>query len=88
MGKIVEHKNVDRFIQLGIAVAALRKIRGLSQEDLAEKANIGRSHLANIESPNLAYNFTLNTLFNIADALDVPPEKLIAASIFPDDMLK
>ena len=37
MSKEVEFKNRDRFIQLGIAIAALRKMRGMSQEKLAEK---------------------------------------------------
>lgn len=37
MSKDVSFKNRDRFIQLGIAIAALRKMRGLSQEKLAEK---------------------------------------------------
>ncbi len=36
MSKEVEFKNRDRFIQLGIAIAALRKMRGMSQEKLAE----------------------------------------------------
>ena len=45
-------KNRDRFIQLGIVIAAMRKMRGMSQEQLAEKANISRSHLSAIEAPN------------------------------------
>ena len=32
MSKEVSFKNRDRFVQLGIAIAALRKMRGLSQE--------------------------------------------------------
>ena len=34
----VEFKNRDRFIQLGLTIAALRKMQGMSQEQLAEKA--------------------------------------------------
>ena len=41
----ISFKNRDRFIQLGIAISALRKMRGMSQDQLAEKANISRSHL-------------------------------------------
>ncbi len=37
MGKDISFKNHDRFIHLGIAIAALRKMRGMSQEQLAEK---------------------------------------------------
>ena len=42
MSKEVSFKNRDRFIQLGIAISTLRKMRGLSQEKLAERAGISR----------------------------------------------
>lgn len=87
MGKEVDYKNRDRFIQLGIAISTLRRIRGLSQEKLAEKAGISRSLLSNIEAPNVAYCFSLNVFYNIADALEVAPEKLIAAAVFPDSII-
>ena len=87
MGKEVDYKNRDRLIQLGIAISALRRVRGLSQEMLAEKARISRSLLSNIEAPNMAYGFSLNVFYNIADALDVAPEDLITASVFPDRII-
>ena len=37
-----QFKNRDRYIQLGIVISTLRKMRGLSQEQLAEKANLSR----------------------------------------------
>lgn len=87
MGKEIDFKNRDRFIQLGIAISTLRKVRGLSQEQLAEKANISRSLLSNIEAPNMAYSFSLNAFYNIADALNIEPEKLLKTEIFSDDIL-
>ena len=36
MSKTVSFKNNDRFIQIGIAIVTLRKLRGMSQEKLAE----------------------------------------------------
>lgn len=87
MGKEVSFKNRDRFIQLGIAISTLRRIRGLSQEKLAEKANISRSLLSLIEAPNTANGFSLETFYNIADALDVEPADLINASLFSDGIL-
>ena len=87
MGKEVDYKNRDRFIQLGIAISTLRRIRGLSQEKLAEKANISRSLLSNIEAPNMAYSFSLDVFYNIADALEIAPEDLIKASVFPDGVI-
>ena len=81
-------KNRDRFIQLGIVIAAMRKMRGMSQEQLAEKANISRSHLSAIEAPNMVRAFSLDIFFNIADALEVDPSELIKGKLFSDDVLK
>lgn len=87
MGKNVAFQNRDRFIQLGIAISALRKLQGMSQEQLAEKAGISRSQLSYIEAPNMAYGFSLDTFFCIADALNIDPTELINASILPDTVL-
>lgn len=88
MSKEVQFKNRDRFIQLGIAIAALRKMRGMSQEQLAEKANVSRSHISSIEAPGIVRPFSLEVFYNIADALQIAPEDLIKASVFPDQILK
>ena len=37
MRKEASFNNRDRFIQLGATIATLRKVRGMSQEKLAEK---------------------------------------------------
>lgn len=83
----ISFKNRDRFIQLGIAIAALRKMRGMSQEQLAERANISRSHLSAIEAPGMVRAFSMDIFFDIADALDVEPADLVNASLFPDRIL-
>ncbi|MBQ7089352.1 MAG: helix-turn-helix transcriptional regulator [Clostridia bacterium] len=88
MSKEVSFKNRDRFIQLGVAIAALRKIRGMSQEKLAEKAGISRSLVSAIEAPGIANGFSLEVFFDIADALEVDPADLIDASVFPDSILR
>lgn len=87
MRKEVAFKNRDRFIQLGIAISSLRRLRGLSQEKLAEKANISRSLLSVIEAPNAACSFSLEALYDIADALDVTAADLINASLFPGSII-
>lgn len=87
MSKAVTFKNHDRFIQLGIAIAMLRRLKGLSQEELAEKAGISRSLLSSIEAPGMAKAFSLEVFFDIADALEMDPAELIRYSEFPD-MLK
>ena len=87
MRKEVAFKNRDRFIQLGIAISALRKLKGLSQEQLAEKAGISRAMLSIIEAPGMACAFSLEVFFNIADALEIDPSDLINAAVFPDQII-
>lgn len=83
----ISFKNRDRFIQLGIAIAALRKMRGMSQDQLAEKAGISRSHLSAIEAPNMVRAFSMEAFYNIADALEVDPAELINAAMVPERIL-
>lgn len=87
MRKEFSFKNRDRFIQLGIAISSLRKVRGMSQEKLADKANISRSLLSVIEAPNTASSFSLEVLYDISDALEVTPADLINASMFLDKII-
>ena len=87
MSKGIEFKNRDRFVQLGIAIAALRKIRGMSQEKLAEKAGISRSQLSIIEAPNMIRSVSLEIFFNIADALEIKPSQLLESSLFAEDVV-
>ena len=84
----ISFKNRDRFIQLGIAISSLRKMRGMSQEQLAEKANISRSNLSAIEAPNMVRAFSMEAFLNIADALDVAPDELIQIAFLQDRILK
>lgn len=79
----VEFKNRDRFIELGLTISALRKLRGLSQEALAEKAHMSRSHLSAIEAPNMLRPFSLEILYDIADALDVRAGDLLNNTVIP-----
>lgn len=87
MSKPVSYKNYDRFIQLGITIATLRKMRGMSQEQLAAEAKISRNLLSIIEAPNIAHCFSLEVFFDLADALDISPTDLIEASVFPDKII-
>ena len=65
--KIISFDNRDRFTDLGLTIAAIRKSQGMSQEQLAEKANISRSYLSAIEAPNVIQSFSVEILYNIAD---------------------
>ena len=72
-----QFKNRDRLIEVGLIIATLRKLRGMSQEQLAEKAGISRSFLSAIEAPNIVRSFSLEILFNIADALNTTASELL-----------
>ena len=86
MRKEVEFKNRDRFVQLGLTISYFRKLKGMSQEALAERANLSRSHISVIEAPGIVRPFSLEVLFNIADALEMEAEELLLASKFPDSI--
>ena len=58
-----DFNNRDRIIELGLTIAALRKRQGMSQEMLAEKAKISRSHLSSIEAPNIVRAFSIEVLY-------------------------
>ena len=84
----VSFDNRDRFIQVGIAIAVLRKVRGLSQYQLASKAGISRSHLSAIEAPGIIRGFSMDALFNIADTLDVEPVDLLEQAASMDALVR
>lgn len=53
--------------RIGKRIAALRKLAGLSQEDLALRAGLQRTHVSRIEAGK--YAVTLETIQAIAEAL-------------------
>ena len=55
----------------------LPKATGLSQEQLAERAGISPGFLSQVEAPGMAVGISLSTLFLIAEALEIPPYKLL-----------
>lgn len=61
---------------LGLTIAYYRKLQGYTQIQLAEKVNVSRTHLSNIEAPNGTSSVSLDTLFDIANALDIPIKTL------------
>lgn len=69
----------ERYINLGLNIAFYRKLRGLTQERLAEKVDISRTHMSRIETADCAVS--LDVVFNLADALNVEPYKLFQDKI-------
>ena len=75
--KSISFENREKYIALGLNIAFYRRQAGLTQEDLAERTDISRSHLSAIEAPNVIRPFSLEILFNIADVLHVHPGSLL-----------
>ena len=61
-------------IEIGAKIKNLRLSRGMTQEQLAEKCNISRTYMQKIETA--ACSCTLDTLMDIAEALNIPLKKL------------
>ena len=62
---------------IGLNIAYYRKSKGLTQLDLAEKADISRTFMGHIEAANMTVGMTLETLLDIAGALEIAPYKLL-----------
>lgn len=67
----------QEYKMIGLNIAYYRKLKNLTQLQLAEKVNISRTHMSNIEAPNMPTSISLETLFDIADALEIPIANLL-----------
>jgi transcriptional regulator with XRE-family HTH domain len=67
----------EEFKQLGLKIAYYRKLKGYTQEALAEKVNLSTAFIGHVEAPNVKKSVSLGTLFAIAEALDVPVHKFL-----------
>lgn len=70
-------KHVDTLRIIGLNIAYYRKTKGLTQLALSEKANISRVFMGHIEAPNIPVGMSLETLLDIAAALEIEPCKLL-----------
>ncbi len=68
---------------LGLKIAYYRKLRGYTQEQFAERIGKSWSFIAQIESPNIIRGVSLETLFSMAEALEIKPYMLLR---FEDDL--
>lgn len=62
----------SEYLQLGLKIAYYRKLRGLTQEQLAEKIKRTSAFVGHIEAPNIIKAVSLDTLFDISRVLNVP----------------
>ncbi|MBR4382042.1 MAG: helix-turn-helix transcriptional regulator [Selenomonadaceae bacterium] len=56
---------------IGMRIAGFRRLRNMTQEELAFKLNMNKSYLSQIESASSGKNISLPMLIRISRALDV-----------------
>lgn len=70
-----EYSNIYEIISLNIK--KYRKEKGITQEELAMRSCYTWEFIRRIESKKAKKCFSLSTLVNIANALEIPVEKLV-----------
>ena len=70
-------KHTGNYLQLGLKISYYRKLRGLTQEQLAEKVGLTPAFIGHVEAPNIRKAISLDTLFDIAEVLEIPPYKFL-----------
>ena len=62
---------------IGLRVAYFRKIKEMTQAQLAEKMGVDTSFIGQIEAVNIYKPISMDTLFRLSKALEQPPYKLL-----------
>ena len=73
----MDTKYKENYIRLGLKIAYYRKLRGMTQEQFAEAIRKSWSFIALVESPSKAAGVSLETLFKMADILEIGPYELL-----------
>jgi transcriptional regulator with XRE-family HTH domain len=66
-----------KYTQMGLKISYYRKLKGLSQEQLAEIVGKSLAFIGAVEAPNIVRAISMDTLFDIADVLEVPAYKFL-----------
>ena len=69
-------KRKRQYQKLSLNVSYYRKLKGISQLELAEAVNLSRTHISNLEAPNMPVSISLEKLMDIADVLEIPIKDL------------
>lgn len=70
-------QHLDKYKRLGLKISYYRKIKGMTQEQLAEELGKSLSFIGAVEAPNIDRTISLDTLFDISDVLEIPASKLL-----------
>lgn len=67
----------EEYRRIGLKISYYRKLKGITQEQLAEQINKNTAFIGAVEAPNVNRTVSLDTLFDIAKALDIPAYKFL-----------
>ena len=70
-----------RYKNIGLKIAYYRKKKGYTQAVLAQQIGMIAAYLGQIERGNRGNSFSLETLYQIADALGIEAENLLKEEI-------
>lgn len=76
MSEFKRISNGEKYNRIGLNIAYQRKLKKLTQIQLSERIGISRTHMSNIEAPNMVTPISLEVIFNIADALEISVKTL------------
>ena len=71
----MDEKFRDEYRNLGLRIAYYRKKKGYTQEELAELIDRNPVFVGHVEAPGVKKALSMDTLFAISKALDVPVYK-------------
>lgn len=77
VNKPISNKTRDeKLIRLGLNICFQRKLKNITQAELAKALNINRSTVSCIESQNNPYRISIDLLLDISEYLQIPPSAL------------
>ncbi len=65
-------QRLNQYKQLGLTIAYYRKLKGITHQALGDAVSLSRTHISNLEAPNMPSSISLEKLFDIAYVLNVP----------------
>jgi len=74
--------------RIGLRIAYFRKVRNMTQAELAEKVNINKNYLSHIECGNANKSISLPLLIRISKVLNVKLAVLVDLDDWSDDVEK
>ena len=69
-----QHNNI--YLLVSTNIKKYRKIKKITQEELAKRSGYSYAYIRRIEGPKCTKNFSIQTLYNISNALDIEIKNL------------